>query len=537
MRSSWLSREYRKIEAVNISELIKDGEKLYELSLPNAGSCLLNQIEFNKYINNSLNEIEWEKLFLNGLAEDINGGTIEIEETLNENVKFKKSENVVTFPLKVEDSKFMIILNPKMGSWMSLTEEEFKKYELDKLSKDEWKSLFIRGLAETTNDLEIEFDFPAPAEYPSVIVVNITTNCNLRCKYCFADCGTYKGEDMLPEVMDKTIENMLSMPEVKIITFEFQGGEASTNVQGIRDFIEKCEKVKDKYNKIVKYRTVVNCIEVSNELVDLIKEFNIETGISLDGPKSMTDISRIDINGQGAFDRIEKGIAKLRENGIYIDGAVCTLGQHNVHYPKEIINFFNEIGISFKPRPVNILGRGIGSELQTLPGEWAKCFSEMHKLSNDIDIENFSVHIFEENVYTPIRDYICMRYPCGAAREIVSVNPNGDVFPCDGFKGQDDFVMGNVLNEKIVDMIKKPKFDEMRNRTADNIEKCSKCMFRGMCCSCCYSAYGKFGSIYREDPHCSDRKQIYLYLMQDWIKKHVLNTQNEENIEKKSSNN
>jgi radical SAM protein with 4Fe4S-binding SPASM domain len=293
-------------------------------------------------------------------------------------------------------------------------------------------------------------------------------------------------------------------------------------VPGIRQFIEKCEAVKDKYNKLVKYRTVINCYEVSDDLIDLIKEYNIETGVSLDGPKKMTDISRIDTKGEGAYDKIEAGIKKLREAGIYIDGAVCTLGQHNVHYPKEIIKFFDEIGISFKPRPVNILGRGVGSELQTLPGEWARCFSEMHAMSKGLDIENFSVHIFEENVYTPIRDYICMRYPCGAAREIISVNPNGEVFPCDGFKGQDEFIMGNVLEEKIIDMIKKPKFAQMRNRTYKDIPQCSKCMFRGMCCSCCYSAYGKFGSIYREDPHCADRKQIYLYLMQYWLKNHVL---------------
>ena len=40
---------------------------------------------------------------------------------------------------------------------------------------------------------------------------------------------------------------------------------------------------------------------------------------------------------------------------------------------------------------------------------------------------------------------------------------------------------------------------------------------KGMCCSCCYSAYGKFGDIYREDPHCADRRKIYVYLIQSWL--------------------
>ena len=44
---------------------------------------------------------------------------------------------------------------------------------------------------------------------------------------------------MTEDVMDATIDSMLSMPQVKVITFEFQGGEASTNVPGMRTFIEK----------------------------------------------------------------------------------------------------------------------------------------------------------------------------------------------------------------------------------------------------------------------------------------------------------
>lgn len=79
---------------------------------------------------------------------------------------------------------------------MALTEEEFERYEKDNLSKFEWLSLFIRWLAEEKGKTEVDFDFPLPAEYPSVIVVNITTGCNLRCKYCFADCGPFKGENM-----------------------------------------------------------------------------------------------------------------------------------------------------------------------------------------------------------------------------------------------------------------------------------------------------------------------------------------------------
>jgi len=520
MRSSWLSREYDKSKNVVVEK--KGNNYILKNKITNA-EYSLNESEYIKYENNEFNEIEWEKLYFRGLAIDKNCDNFEVDTNFSiSDKKFIKSPIVKNFPLKVENETFQILINPELGSWVALTINDFERYEKNELSKDEWFSLFIRGLCEDEDKTEMEFDFPIPADYPSVIVVNITTGCNLRCKYCFADCGPFKGEDMLESVMDATIDSMLSMPEVKVITFEFQGGEASTNVSGMRMFIEKVEKVKSKYDKLVKYRTEINCISVTEDLISLIKEFNVSVGISLDGPKEMTDQTRVDINGVGAFDRIEKGIKKLRDNGIYIDGAVCTVGQHNVHYPRQLMEYFNEVGMNFKPRPVNILGREKENNLTTKEGEWAKCFKEMHQMRNEVEVENFSIHIFEENVYTPIRDYICLRYPCGAARELVSVNPNGDVFPCDGFKGEEKFVMGNVLNEKIEDMLKKPEIIKLRNRTAETIEKCSKCLFKGMCCSCCYSAYGKFGDIYREDPHCSDRRQMYLYLMQAWIKENVL---------------
>lgn len=519
MRSPWLSREYEKKHDVKIKKI----NDKYVLSSKN-NTVILNESEYEKYEQNHLNEIEWEKLYYKGLAKDKNCEEIDISPDLNiDEMKFVKSKRVQSFPLKVDKHNYQILINPELGSWMALNQEEFERYNNDVLTNDEWFSLFIRGLAEEKNNVEVDLDFPLPADYPSVIVVNITTGCNLRCKYCFADCGPFKGEDMTEEVMEATIHSMLSMPQVKVITFEFQGGEASTNVPGMRKFIEMAEKIKVNYDKLVKYRTEINCILVTEDLIDLIKTYNVSVGVSLDGPKEMTDQTRVDINGKGAFDRIAKGIKKLRDNGIYIDGAVCTIGQHNVHYPKQIMRFFDDIGMNFKPRPVNILGREKENHLTTKPGEWAKCFKEMYEMQDEVDVENFSIHIFEENVYTPIRDYICLRYPCGAARELVSVNPNGDVFPCDGFKGESKFVMGNVLNETIEEMLKKPEIIKLRNRTASTIEKCSKCLFRGMCCSCCYSAYGKFGDIYREDPQCIDRRQMYIYLMQAWLKKHSSN--------------
>lgn len=434
---------------------------------------------------------------------------------------YQKVSGLKTIKRQIEGREFVVLINPEIGSWCVFTPEDYERYENGDLTEVEWETLYVRGLAADDEGEIVATDFPSPAEIPSVVVVNISTVCNLRCKYCFADCSDDKGDFMHEDVMASLITQMLDLP-VPLVTFEFQGGEALCNVKGIEKFIELSETINKTYNKRISYRTVTNGTLITDEFIHLIKKYDVKVGVSLDGPRECTDKVRVDAQGRGVFDKVMSGIKKLRDNGVEVDGSVCTVGQHNVHCSKDIVDFFADNNIEFKPRPVNVLGRELFSNLTTKPGEWFKAYKEMYYRSKERNITNYSIHIYEENTYGPVRDYICLRYPCGAAREIISVNPNGDVYPCDGFKGVEQFKIGNVLEENITDILQKESVIKLKNRTAKDIEKCSTCTFRAMCCSCCYSAYGKFGTIYKEDPHCADTRQIFLFLIDEWIKINIL---------------
>ena len=434
---------------------------------------------------------------------------------------YHKSPNVSVLKRKVDGVAFYILLNPDIGSWVVLSEEEYNRYEKEELTETEYETLYVRGLALDKDGDSASLEFPAPAEYPSVVVVNITTYCNLRCLYCFANCEESHGENMPEPVMRRVIEEMLKMPS-ETITFELQGGEPLCYLEGMEKFILISEELNKACGKKIKYRTVTNGTLINDRFIELVKKYNINFGISMDGPKEFTDQVRVHADGSGAFDDIIAGVKRAKDAGLKIDGSVCTLGQHNCEHADEIAEFFASHSISFKPRPANILGREIESMTTTKPGQWAAAYKKLYARSKELGITNFSIHIFEENVYTPVRDYICLRYPCGAAREIISVNPDGTVYPCDGFKSEPKFSMGNILTESITDMLKKEWVVKLRNRTAASIEKCSKCLYRGMCCSCCYSAYGAFGTVFREDPHCGDRRLIFDFLFEQWIRDYIL---------------
>lgn len=434
---------------------------------------------------------------------------------------YKKRDDLVSFTRTVSGNVYYVILRPETGAWVVFDKEGYDRYSSDSLNEIEMEALYLRGLALDDSGESIGLEFPLPAEYPSVVVVNITTDCNLRCKYCFVDCGSFVGENMTENVMRRTIEEMYKMPNRKV-TFELQGGEPLCNFEGMEHFVEIAEELRQGTDKIVKYRIMTNVTLVDDKFVKLAKKYNINIGVSVDGPGDMTDLSRVDINGKGCFSQVDAGLDFLKKNGLTPDGAVCTIGQHNCKDSYKIVDYFLEKGIGFKPRPANYSGRELEEHTTTKKGEWFEAFKEMYYRSKETGAINFSIHIFEENVYSPIRDYICLRYPCGAAREIITVNPDGSVYPCDGFKGNEPFLMGNILNENLFDMLQKEWVKKLRQRTYEHIPSCSKCIFRGMCCSCCYSAYGAFGTVYREDPHCYDRKKIFFFLIDEWIRKNII---------------
>jgi len=431
-------------------------------------------------------------------------------------------ETVRPLFLKVDGERFTVLINPDLGSWIALSAEEYEHLKKSELTTVEWEGLFLRGIAKKIKgDKVVKLEFPKPAEYPSLFIINITTKCNLNCKYCFANSGP-SGSDMSEEVMIETIKQALQMPEISKVIFEFQGGEPTINFKGIKRFIELSEEINKSFGKSISYRIETNGTLINDEMAKFFYEHRIEIGVSIDGPAEINDATRVYQNGKGTFEEIMKGVRALRNAGYKVLGSVCTINKYNVEHPKEIVEFFKKENFSFKPRPTNILGREKENHTAPDPEKWFEAYKTMYFYSKELGVDNSSAHIYEENTYTPFRDYMCLRSPCGAAREVVSINPNGDVYPCDGFKGVEEFKMGNILNEKIVDMLKKPFIVKLRNRTWKDIPRCNSCVFHGMCGSCVYSAYGAFGDIYREDPECLARKKIFLFLIENWIRENML---------------
>jgi uncharacterized protein len=72
-------------------------------------------------------------------------------------------------------------------------------------------------------------------------------------------------------------------------------------------------------------------------------------------------------------------------------------------------------------------------------------------------------------------------FPKQCGTNILTIDHNGDVYPCDDFVGTKAFNLGNVRDKKIVDIIQDFKEGKHYNLINTLPSKCEKCEFLRLC--------------------------------------------------------
>ncbi len=144
-----------------------------------------------------------------------------------------------------------------------------------------------------------------------IVYIILTDVCNLRCSYCavknIADknhvIDTYslskeKYTKFVKEYVSYAISHNISDPE-----FIFYGGEPLLNWSAL---IEIVELINTTANSTItpKYTVVTNGTLLTEDKIIFCKEHKINIGLSVDGPRSITDMTRKAENGMGAYPMI-----------------------------------------------------------------------------------------------------------------------------------------------------------------------------------------------------------------------------------------
>ncbi|MDF2882252.1 MAG: radical protein [Clostridiaceae bacterium] len=325
-------------------------------------------------------------------------------------------------------------------------------------------------------------------DYIKALCLNIAHDCNLRCKYCFADEGEYRGkrEIMTAEVGKKAIDFVLkkSGPR-KNIEIDLFGGEPLLAFNTVKEIVEYAKAQQVKYNKNIRFTMTTNATLLNNEIMEYLDKNMGNIVLSIDGRKSVNDKVRVRYDGSGSYDAILPNIKKMvnmrdKSKQYYARG---TFTRENIDFFQDIMhlanNGFDEISVEPVVLPEDNPLSLREEDLPKIFDQYDKLYEEMlkrHKEGNSFKFYHFNINLQGGPcVYKRISG-------CGAGHEYVAITPSGDIYPCHQFVGNKDFILGNLNDPDKLDETISNKF---KNANIYNKPQCKKCWARFYCSGGC----------------------------------------------------
>lgn len=321
--------------------------------------------------------------------------------------------------------------------------------------------------------------------------------CNLDCAYCFfLDKELlYPGSKfrMSDAVLERYIRQLIESHRVDQVTVAWQGGEPT--LMGL-DFYRKAMALEEKYRR--PGMTFLNTMQTNGTLLndewgEFFKEHNFLIGLSLDGPRDLHDVYRVDKGGQPTFDKVMRGLRLLQKHGVEYN-LLTTVNRVNADYPLEVYQFLrdeagadwmqfipvveriNENGLTLYQAGTTVSDRSVlpeqfGDFLTTIFDEWVRhdvgrIYVQTFEAAarNWLGLESSGMCVFNET--------------CGQG---LALEHNGDLYACDHFV-EPDYHLGNIQDEHMIKLVASPQQLKFGASKRDTLPQyCLECDVRFAC--------------------------------------------------------
>lgn len=352
------------------------------------------------------------------------------------------------------------------------------------------------------------------------LCLHIAHDCNLACRYCFADEGEYHGRRALmsfevgKKALDFLVKNSGSRKNLEV---DFFGGEPLMNFQVVKDLVAYGRSLEEANNKKFRFTLTTNGMLLNDEIMEFANKEMANVVLSVDGRKEVHDYMR-PVRGSkgtvGSYDIIMPKFKKLADSrnqtNYYVRG---TFTHNNLDFSKDVLHLA-DLGfeqISVEP----VVAKETESyaikkeDLPQIFEEYDKLAAELVKRKKAGCGFNFFHFMIDLNggpcVYKRLSG-------CGSGCEYLAVTPWGDFYPCHQFVGEEKFLMGNV-DEGII----RPEIsNEFRDCNVYSKEKCKNCFAKFFCSGGCaansYNFHGNINDTY--DIGCEmQRKRVECAIM------------------------
>lgn len=329
------------------------------------------------------------------------------------------------------------------------------------------------------------------------ICLHVAHDCNLACKYCFAGKGEYDGPRGLmsfetgKRALDFLVEQSGTRHNLEV---DFFGGEPLLNWDVCKKLVEYGRSIEKKYDKNFRFTVTTNGVLLNDEIMEFCNKEMGNVVLSLDGRKETHDRLRITRKNTGSYDMIidkfKKFAQSRNQKDYYMRG---TYTHFNTDFSNDVIHMadlgFKELSIEpvvCSPEEEYALKE---SDLPILKDQYEILANEMlrrYRKGNGFTFYHYMIDL-------DAGPCIVKRVSgCGVGTEYMAVTPDGELYPCHQFVGDEKFLLGDIWNG----VQNKKVLEQFENCNVYSHKECKDCFAKLYCSGgCAANAYHSTGSV------------------------------------------
>lgn len=340
---------------------------------------------------------------------------------------------MIEYQMNIREESFgATILNLKNGQREYLNTSELKKllefgiFPNNSCIKKDDKNLNIKYIK--------NFNKKNHFSFADIAYIEITHECNLRCKHCLNNSGN-KIPNQLND--DEIFNLIIEFSKAGMQEIRFTGGEPLVHNK-IYEFISLAHKL-GMYTSIGTNGTLITIEEAKKlKLAGLNKAI-----VSIDG----TEVAHDNIRGKGSYKKTILGINNLEDNGIQVR-INSVIMKSNMNDVIDLAKELNKKHIHLMIRRFIESGRGSLLENNTLTREDYNFVK--NSLKNELKDKYIIGHYLNENEQINYRINLPFNFikGCKAGQRSLIILPNGDISLCGFLAAQGFNPIGNIRNVK-----------------------------------------------------------------------------------------
>lgn len=317
--------------------------------------------------------------------------------------------------------------------------------------------------------------------------LNVTYECNLRCRHCHSSFGSPLDTELTTEEIINIIRGASHFEECTLV---ISGGEPLCR----KDITDILQAAAHSFGDRV--ILITNGLLLTDEMAQFIADLHINVQVSFEGPDQESNDA---VRGKGTFKKALQAVRNLKKRGV-TPIVRMTLLKTNINKIEAIIEFSKRegvgtIGLGILQRS----GRAYNAvkDIEPTTDELIRAYRTIRALDPD-----FTCIEFEESLKTGINRMEKIDL-CSAGCEILSVGADGGVYPCSALM-YPEFLAGNVRENPLEDIWKESSvLKKIRGLSVSEIPGCKECPIRYMCGGgCLVDIYWEHGTVKGKTPKC-----------------------------------